>query len=48
MFVSWQSYQVLQITVLSFKEVCKFLLQEGIPYILSERFCQGDLENYFG
>ena len=48
MFISWQSYEGLQITVLSFKEVCKFLLQQGIPYILSERFCQDDLENYFG
>ena len=26
MFISWQSYEGLQITVLSFKEVCKFLL----------------------
>ena len=48
MFISWQSYEGLQITVFSFKEVCKFLLQQGIPYILSERFCQDDLENYFG
>ena len=48
MFISWQSYEGLQITVFSFKEVCKFLLQQGIPYILSERFFQDDLENYFG
>ena len=48
MFISWQSYVGLQTTVFSFKEVCKFLLQQGIPYILSERFCQDDLENYFG
>ena len=46
MFISWQSYEGLQITDFSFKEVCKFLLQQGIPYILSERFCQDDLENY--
>ena len=38
----------LQITVHSFKEVCKFLLEHGVPYLLSERFCQDDLENYFG
>ena len=25
----------------------KFLLQQGIPYILSERFCQDDLESDF-
>ena len=48
MFIPRQSYEGLQITVFSFKEVCKFLLQQGIPYILSERFCQDDLENYFG
>ena len=48
MFISWQSYEGLQVTVHSFKEVCKFLLQQGISYILSERFCQDDLENYFG
>ena len=40
MFISWHSYEGLQITVHSFKEVCKFLLQQGIPYILSVRFCQ--------
>ena len=27
--------------------MCNFLLQQSIPYILSERFCQDDLENYF-
>ena len=30
------------------KKVCKFLLQQGTLYIFSERFCQNDLENYFG
>ena len=44
----WQSREGLQITVLSFKEGCKFLSQQDIPYILSEKFCQDDLENYFG
>ena len=30
-------------------EVCKYLLTEtGISYILSEKFCQDYLENYFG
>ena len=48
MFISWQSYEGLQITVLSFKEICKFLLQQCIPYIPSERLCQDDLENYVG
>ena len=48
MFLSWQTYEGLQVTVHSFKEVCKFLLQNGVSYVLSERFCQDDLENYFG
>ena len=48
MFISWQTYDGLQTSVFSFKEVCKFLLQNGVPYVLSNRFCQDDLENYFG
>ena len=40
MFVSWQRFEGSQITVLSFTEVCKFLLQQGVPYNLSERICQ--------
>ena len=47
MFIWWQSYERLQIIVLSFKEICKFLLEHGDPYILSERFSQDDEENYF-
>ena len=47
-FISWQTHEGLQITVHSFKEVCKFLLEHGVPYIISEKFCQDDLENYFG
>ena len=38
MFISLQSHEGLEITVVSFKDVCKFLLAQGIPYILSERF----------
>ena len=48
MFISWQTYEGLQVTVYSFQELVKFLLQNGVPYVLSERFCQDDLENYFG
>ena len=48
MFISLQTYEGIQITVHSFKKVCKFLLEHSVPYILSERFCQDDLENYFG
>ena len=48
MFVSWQTHEGLQVTVHSFKEVVKYLLENGVKYVLSERFCQDDLENYFG
>ena len=40
MFISWQTYEGLQTTVDSFKEVCKYLSHNGV--------CQDDLENYFG
>ena len=43
-----KTYEGLQITVHSFKEVCRLLLEHGVQYILSERICQDDLENYFG
>ena len=39
MFISWQNYEGIQITVHSFKEVCRFLLEHRVQYILSERFC---------
>ena len=45
MFISRQTYEGLQISCLSMVE---YLLSSGIPYILTERFCQDPLENYFG
>ena len=48
MFISWQTHEGFQITVHSVIEVCKFLLQEGIEYVLTERFCQDTVEEYFG
>ena len=48
MFILWQTYEGFQLTVHSFKEVCRILLEHGVQYILSERFCQDELENYFG
>ena len=48
MFISWQTYEGFQITVHSVIEVCKFLLQEGMEYVLTERFCQDIVEEYFG
>ena len=32
MFISWQTYEGLQFTIYSFKELLKFLLQNGVPY----------------
>ena len=48
MFISWQTYEGFQITVHSVIKVCKFLLQEGVEYVLTERFCQDMVKEYFG
>ena len=48
MFISWQTYAGLKITVYSVIEAVKFLLSVGMPYVLTERFCQDQLEEYFG
>ena len=38
----------IEITVYSVVELVKYLLSRGVPYVLTERFCQDPLENYFG
>ena len=49
MFLSWQTYEGLLLTVHSFVEAKKYLLLHGgVAYVLSEKFCQDTLENYFG
>ena len=48
MFVSQQTYKGMKITVNSLIEVVKFLLSEGCEFVLSEKFCQDPLEEYFG
>ena len=48
MFISWQTYEGLQITSLAAIEATKFLLTEGVEYVLTERFCQDPVEEYFG
>ena len=48
MFLSWQTYEGLKITVNSVIEATKFLLQEGMDFVLTERFCQDPAEEYFG
>ena len=48
MFISWQTYEGIKITTLSVIELVKYLLQQDFEYVLTERFCQDPLENYFG
>ena len=48
MYLSWQTDEGLRITVYSLIEATKFLLDQGFDYVLSERFCQDVVEEYFG
>ena len=48
MFISRQTYEGLQITVNSVVEATRFLLKEGMPFVLTERYNQDVLEEYFG
>ena len=48
MFESWQSHEGVQITMHSLVEATKFLLSQGMEYVLSQRFCQDPVEEYFG
>lgn len=48
MFLSWQTYEGLQMTTHSVVEAAKFLLDEGMEYVLTERYCQDSVEEYFG
>ena len=48
MFLSVQTFTGLKITVNSVVSLTKFLLSEGFEFVLTERFCQDDVEEYFG
>ena len=48
MFLSWQTYERLQITVYSINEAVKYLLGIGMSFVLTKRFNQDVLEEYFG
>ena len=48
MFLSLQTYNGLKISIYSHIEAIQFLLPEGFQYVLSERFMQDVLEDYFG
>ena len=48
MFISWQTFEGFKITKNAIVEVTKFLLSEGVEFVLTERFCQDEIEEYFG
>ena len=48
MFISAQTYEGLKIAVYSHVEAIQFLLAHGFEYVLSERFMQDVVEDYFG
>ncbi|XP_062588177.1 uncharacterized protein LOC134249818 [Saccostrea cucullata] len=48
MFLSTQTHEGIVMTVNSFIDATKYLLQQGVPYLLSQVFCQDPLEEHFG
>lgn len=48
MFLSLPTYNGIKMSINSLKEIVPFLLENGFQYVFSEKFCQDDLENYFG
>ena len=48
MFLSRQTYEGLQITTYSVIEATKYLICQGVDFVLTERFCQDPVEEYFG
>ena len=44
----WQTHEGPQITVYSIIEVVKYLLQEGMKNVLTEKSCQDPCEEFFG
>lgn len=47
MFISTQTYEGILTTTYSLIGAVKFLLQDGLEYVLTERFCQDPAEEYF-
>ena len=48
MFLSLQTYEGLKIAVYSHIDAIRFLLSKGFKFVLSERFMQDVLDDYFG
>ena len=47
-FISWQTFEGFKITTNAIAEVTKLLLSEGVKFVLTERFCQDEIEENFG
>ena len=47
MFIAWQTYEGLKLITYSLIDVTKLLLRSGARYILTNRFCQDPVEEYF-
>ncbi|KAK7112467.1 hypothetical protein V1264_011920 [Littorina saxatilis] len=48
MFLTHQTYRGLVMTVRAFIGVTRFLLANGVSFILSNKFCQDPIEEHFG
>ena len=48
MFISWQTYEGIQTSMHSVIETTKYLLAQGMEFVLIERFNQDCAEEYFG
>ena len=48
MFLPTETYEGLKMTTYAVIECINFLLGEGMEYVLTERFCQDPVEEYFG
>ena len=48
MFISKQTYEGIQISTYAMISVVKFLLSKGMSFVLTNRFCQDPVEQYFG
>ena len=48
MFISWQTYEGIKITVYSTIELTRYLLNNGVKYVLTGNYSQDCLENYNG
>ena len=48
MFISWQTYEGIRISVHSVIKDTKYLLTQGMEFVLTERINQDCAEEYFG